>query len=116
MTYRYTSHLAPPSSTPGASVCQLLKEIHENQYLSKTTDFQLCKSTHSILLCLTTPDEICPLPVQIPVVKPDPDRANPKIGVSSLAFSSDSRYLATKNGKTLQLFTFTVFVNPSGVP
>uniref|UniRef100_A0A8D3AZK4 WD repeat containing, antisense to TP73 n=1 Tax=Scophthalmus maximus TaxID=52904 RepID=A0A8D3AZK4_SCOMX len=40
---------------------------------------------------------ICPLPVQIPVVKPDPDRANPKIGVSSLAFSSDSRYLATKN-------------------
>uniref|UniRef100_A0A3Q3IKE5 WD repeat containing, antisense to TP73 n=1 Tax=Monopterus albus TaxID=43700 RepID=A0A3Q3IKE5_MONAL len=42
--------------------------------------------------------EICPLPVQIPVVKPDPDRANPKIGVSTLAFSSDSRYLATKNG------------------
>ncbi|XP_070766775.1 WD repeat-containing protein WRAP73 [Enoplosus armatus] len=41
--------------------------------------------------------EICPLPVQIPVVKPDPDRANPKIGVSTLTFSSDSRYLATKN-------------------
>uniref|UniRef100_A0A3P8TAM6 WD repeat containing, antisense to TP73 n=1 Tax=Amphiprion percula TaxID=161767 RepID=A0A3P8TAM6_AMPPE len=42
--------------------------------------------------------EICPLPVQIPVVKPDPDRASPKIGISVLAFSSDSRYLATKNG------------------
>uniref|UniRef100_A0A3B3BCV5 WD repeat containing, antisense to TP73 n=1 Tax=Oryzias melastigma TaxID=30732 RepID=A0A3B3BCV5_ORYME len=42
--------------------------------------------------------EISPLPVQIPVVKPDPDRANPKIGVSALAFSSDSRYVATKNG------------------
>ncbi|XP_058498306.1 WD repeat-containing protein WRAP73 [Solea solea] len=41
--------------------------------------------------------DICSLPVQIPVVKPDPDRANPKIGVSTLAFSSDSRYLATKN-------------------
>ncbi|XP_024149263.1 WD repeat-containing protein WRAP73 [Oryzias melastigma] len=41
--------------------------------------------------------EISPLPVQIPVVKPDPDRANPKIGVSALAFSSDSRYVATKN-------------------
>ncbi|XP_010773186.1 WD repeat-containing protein WRAP73 [Notothenia coriiceps] len=41
--------------------------------------------------------EICPTPVQLPVVKPDPDRANPKIGVSTLAFSSDSRYLATKN-------------------
>uniref|UniRef100_H2LHX2 WD repeat containing, antisense to TP73 n=1 Tax=Oryzias latipes TaxID=8090 RepID=H2LHX2_ORYLA len=42
--------------------------------------------------------DISPLPVQIPVVKPDPDRANPKIGVSALAFSSDSRYIATKNG------------------
>lgn len=41
--------------------------------------------------------EICPLPVQVPVVKPDPDRANPKIGISSLVFSSDGRYLATKN-------------------
>ncbi|XP_066547165.1 WD repeat-containing protein WRAP73 [Amia ocellicauda] len=41
--------------------------------------------------------EICQLPVQVPVVKPDPDRANPKIGVSCMAFSSDSRYLATKN-------------------
>uniref|UniRef100_A0A3P9L0E9 WD repeat containing, antisense to TP73 n=1 Tax=Oryzias latipes TaxID=8090 RepID=A0A3P9L0E9_ORYLA len=42
--------------------------------------------------------DISPLPVQIPVVKPDPDRANPKVGVSALAFSSDSRYIATKNG------------------
>uniref|UniRef100_A0A672YHI7 WD repeat containing, antisense to TP73 n=1 Tax=Sphaeramia orbicularis TaxID=375764 RepID=A0A672YHI7_9TELE len=48
-------------------------------------------------LLLPAPDEICPLPVQIPVVKPDPDRANPKIGISSLAFSADGRYLATKN-------------------
>lgn len=50
------------------------------------------------LLWLPPSDEISPLPVQIPVVKPDPERANPKIGVSTLAFSSDSRYLATKNG------------------
>lgn len=41
--------------------------------------------------------EICPLPVQVRVVKPDLDRANPKVGVSSMAFSSDNRYLATKN-------------------
>lgn len=41
--------------------------------------------------------EICPAPVQIPVVKPDLDRPNPKIGVSTMAFSSDNRYLATKN-------------------
>lgn len=55
------------------------------------------------LLWLSAPDEICPLPVQFPVVRPDPDRANPKIGVSTLAFSFDSRYLATKNGNTSRL-------------
>ncbi|KAL2103361.1 hypothetical protein ACEWY4_000229 [Coilia grayii] len=41
--------------------------------------------------------EICQMPVQVPTVDPDPDRANPKVGVSSLAFSSNNRYLATKN-------------------
>lgn len=47
---------------------------------------------------LSITDELCQLPVQIPVVKPDPDRANPKVGISSMAFSADGRYLATKNG------------------
>ncbi|KAM8831088.1 WD repeat-containing protein WRAP73 [Synchiropus picturatus] len=41
--------------------------------------------------------EVCAQPVHISSVKPDPDRANPKIGVSSLAFSCDSHFLATKN-------------------
>lgn len=106
MTCRYTtSHLAPPYSTPRANVCQLLPLFEKEK--SKTSIWlkllrssnQLCLITNSHLLRFPTPDEICPLPVQIPVVKPDPDRANPKIGVSTLAFSSDSRYLATKNGK-----------------
>ncbi|XP_061910421.1 WD repeat-containing protein WRAP73 isoform X1 [Entelurus aequoreus] len=51
----------------------------------------------SSLLSTQSKYEIHPPPVQMPVVRPDPDRANPKIGVSTLAFSSDSRYLATKN-------------------
>ncbi|XP_056102777.1 WD repeat-containing protein WRAP73 [Rhinichthys klamathensis goyatoka] len=41
--------------------------------------------------------EITQLPTQVLVIKPDPDRANPKIGVSAMAFSADNRYLATKN-------------------
>ena len=112
MTYRYTtSRLAPPCSTPKANVCQPLTLFEKEK--SKTciwlkllrSSNQLCLIANShllllLLLLFPTPDEICPLPVQIPVVKPDPDRANPKIGVSTLAFSSDSRYLATKNGKT----------------
>ena len=40
-----------------------------------------------------------PVPVQVPYVKPDPEKANPKIGVGQVAFSRDNRYLATKNGK-----------------
>lgn len=61
--------------------------------------FLLFQAAHELLFVVAgPPDEINPLPVQIPVVKPDQDRANPKIGVSALAFSSDSRYLATKNG------------------
>ncbi|PIK58350.1 putative WD repeat-containing protein WRAP73 [Apostichopus japonicus] len=39
--------------------------------------------------------EACP--IEVPVLKPDPDKANPKIGISLLAFSSDNKYLATKN-------------------
>ena len=43
-------------------------------------------------------DEVQPVPVQVPYVKPDPEKANPKIGVGQVAFSRDNRYLATKNG------------------
>ena len=39
-----------------------------------------------------------PVPVQVSYVKPDPEKANPKIGVGQVAFSRDNRYLATKNG------------------
>ncbi|XP_038677952.1 WD repeat-containing protein WRAP73 isoform X1 [Scyliorhinus canicula] len=41
--------------------------------------------------------EICQPPVDVPVVKPDPDRANPKLGVGMLAFSPDNQFLATRN-------------------
>ncbi|XP_032903692.1 WD repeat-containing protein WRAP73 isoform X2 [Amblyraja radiata] len=41
--------------------------------------------------------EICQPPVQVPIVKPDPDRANPKLGVGMIAFSPDNRFLATRN-------------------
>lgn len=48
-------------------------------------------------------DEIIELPTQVPVIKPDLDRANPKIGISAMAFSADNRYLATKNGEIVSL-------------
>ena len=35
--------------------------------------------------------------IQIPVTKPDPSKANPRIGIGTVAFSSDSRYVVSKN-------------------
>ena len=40
------------------------------------------------------------MPVQVPSIKPDPEKANPKIGVGLVSFSKDSRYMATRNGET----------------
>jgi WD40 repeat protein len=37
------------------------------------------------------------LPVTIPVVKADPEKPTPKLGVGTILFSPDSRYVATKN-------------------
>ena len=39
--------------------------------------------------------EIIRGPIQIPVIQPDPDKPNPKIGIGWLEFSSDNKYLAT---------------------
>ncbi|XP_068014281.1 WD repeat-containing protein WRAP73 isoform X2 [Melanerpes formicivorus] len=41
--------------------------------------------------------EICPLPASLHSVKPVADRANPRLGVGMLAFSSDNCFLASKN-------------------
>lgn len=36
-------------------------------------------------------------PVTIPSTKPDPEKPNPKLGVGAVAFSPDSRFIATRN-------------------
>nr|XP_054768159.1 WD repeat-containing protein WRAP73-like [Lytechinus pictus] len=35
--------------------------------------------------------------VTVPSIKPDPDKANPKIGISLLSFSPDNRFMLSKN-------------------
>lgn len=44
-------------------------------------------------------DEIASVPVSLQTVKPATDRANPRVGVGTLAFSSDNYFLATRNGQ-----------------
>jgi len=44
-------------------------------------------------------DEVLDGTVPVPTVQPEPNKANPKLGIGSLAFSADSRYLYSKNGE-----------------
>lgn len=54
---------------------------------SELSHFYLCQSKY----------EAQEVPVTIPSTKPDPEKPNPKLGVSTVVFSADSRYVATKN-------------------
>ncbi|XP_026867092.1 WD repeat-containing protein WRAP73 isoform X1 [Electrophorus electricus] len=75
----------------------VFKEV-EKRPVIPTEDLSIQQiAMESSLFDIQSKYEIPPLPVQVPVVKPDPDRANPKIGISAIAFSVDNRYLATKN-------------------
>lgn len=59
--------------------------------------FPLSEGISNSLFSTQSKYEVCQCPFSVRVVKPDKDRANPKLGIGMLAFSSDSRYLATKN-------------------
>ncbi|XP_048374979.1 WD repeat-containing protein WRAP73 isoform X1 [Sphaerodactylus townsendi] len=59
--------------------------------------FPPSKTEASSLFSTKSKYEITPLPVSLHNVKPAADRANPRIGVGMLAFSSDNCFLATRN-------------------
>ena len=44
-------------------------------------------------------DEIVTGSIQTPVVKPDLNKANPKLGVGVVNFSANCRYMYSKNGR-----------------
>jgi hypothetical protein len=50
------------------------------------------------VLCCACADVVEPVPCDIPVVRPDPEKADPKIGVGLAEWSFDDRFLVTKNG------------------
>lgn len=53
-------------------------------------------TTRSLAPCQSHYDTL-PLPVAVPTSQPDPEKPNPRLGVGLASFSSDSRYLATRN-------------------
>ncbi|XP_026577859.1 WD repeat-containing protein WRAP73 [Pseudonaja textilis] len=64
--------------------------------LEKLT-FPPSKRMANALFSRKTKYEVVQAPVPLHHVKPPTDRANPRIGVATLAFSSDNSFLATKN-------------------
>ena len=44
-------------------------------------------------------DDVCEGSVRIPEEKLDLNKANPRVGIGAVAFSTDSRYMYTRNGK-----------------
>ncbi|KAM8927069.1 WD repeat-containing protein WRAP73 isoform 2-T2 [Pelodytes ibericus] len=59
--------------------------------------FPLSRDRPSSLFSVRSKYDIVQAPVNLRVIKPDSDRANPELGVGKLAFSPDNRYLASKN-------------------
>lgn len=51
------------------------------------------------VLILFLLDEVKETPVLLPLVKADPEKPNPKLGVGHVSFSSNCRYMATRNGR-----------------
>ena len=43
--------------------------------------------------------------IQIPTIKPDFNKAHPKLGVGTLAFSPDARYVYTRNGRCMMTWS-----------
>ena len=51
-------------------------------------------------------DEIVTGSIQTPVIKPDLNKANPKLGVGVVNFSANCRYMYSKNGMASRLFLY----------
>ena len=54
-------------------------------------------ATFSTFYQIQSKYETLELPVTVPSVKPDPEKPNPKLGIGTIAFSPDSRYIASRN-------------------
>ena len=41
-------------------------------------------------------------PIKLPVIKPEMSKPNPQVGIGIMAWSYDSNFLATRNGKVIK--------------
>ncbi|XP_039612031.1 WD repeat-containing protein WRAP73 isoform X1 [Polypterus senegalus] len=97
ITWKQITELEHPSTISNPKIV-FYREVERRPVISND-DLSAHHSltTGSSLFSTQSKYEVSSLPAQVPVIRPDPDRPNPKIGISVMAFSSNSRYLATKN-------------------
>lgn len=81
--------LSPPASKPSHAPQQHFPSL-------SALSINRCPQ-HVFPVCVA--DEITSGPVSLQTLKPVADRANPRMGVGMLAFSSDSYFLASRNGQ-----------------
>lgn len=96
-------HLHPPTLESG-STAVVYAEVENKRERFKTTVEPvsgLRSKIEGTLFLSQSKYETQEFPVTIPAVKPDPEKPNPKLGVGTVAFSPDSRYVATRNDNML---------------
>ena len=69
-------------------------EIESKSAVPKTRTFSAAQSS---LLSGQSKYETAKLPVAVPTIKQDPEKPNPKLGVGTVLFSPDCKYMASKN-------------------
>lgn len=93
ITWKTVAEHDHPSTVEGTNVV-VYKEIETRAPLPTNEDLD---APTTALFTPQSKYEVQQTPVKIPVVKPDTNKANPKIGVGALGFSPDCKYLYTKN-------------------
>eukprot|EP01147_Barroeca_monosierra_P008777 gene8777-1152_t len=96
ITWGETLEFRHTSNVTGTSSRIVYKEVRVNSVeTASNNDFHA-----------STKYKVCEGTVKFPVLKPDPEKPNPSIGVGWMAFSCDSSYLASRNDN----FPNTLFI------
>ncbi|XP_007943715.1 WD repeat-containing protein WRAP73 [Orycteropus afer afer] len=97
VTWKMITEFGHPATINNPKII-VYKEAEKNPKLGlEGLPFPPLRAAARPLSTTETKYEIASLPVSLQTLKPVTDRANPRIGVGMLAFSSDNYFLATRN-------------------
>ncbi|XP_059172852.1 WD repeat-containing protein WRAP73-like [Physella acuta] len=93
ITWKTVATLSHPEIIDGKNIVV----YKESETRTPSAPDDLSRSTTAALFTPQSKYEVAACPVQVPVTKPAPNKANPKIGIGSLAFSHDNKYMFSRN-------------------